>query len=198
MKINLNINFIRCVLTLYHEMQQNGISLVYMGEFNQHIITMFTSMTKNTMQGNKEDKITQRRVYHAMVETLENLNKHSDDISEKGKLGRGFVIIGKKKENYYIITSNKIKSEKRNDLKPVLDTIFNSSKDELTQMFYNQIQKDHLSYGENTGLGLIDIARKNEKKMNYLFIPLDEEHSAFILKVEINSEIASSNKENDN
>jgi len=197
MKINLNIDFIKCVLTLYHEMLQNGISLVYMGEFNQQIITMFTSMTKNTMQGKNEDKIIQRRVYHAMVETLENLNQHSDDISKREQLGKGFVIIGKKDDNYYIITSNKTRNEKKNDLKPILDTIFNSSREELTKMYYNQIQKDSHTDTEGTGLGLIDIARKTHKKLAYLFLPLDDEHSAFILKVEINSEIASKIKEND-
>ncbi|MCW1312059.1 MAG: hypothetical protein OH338_01345, partial [Candidatus Parvarchaeota archaeon] len=41
--IKLNISFIKCVLTLYDEMMSNGISLVYLGEFNQQIITMFTS-----------------------------------------------------------------------------------------------------------------------------------------------------------
>lgn len=197
MKLKLNVGFIKCVLTLYDEMLANGISLVYMGEFNQEIITMFTSMARNTMAGSGANKIIQRRVYHALVETLENLNQHSDEISEYEKMGKGFVIIGKKEDDYYIITSNKIKNKKRDNMKPILDTIFDSTKEELTQMFYTQIQKDDLTEEEGAGLGLIDIARKTEKKLTYLFLPLDDEHSAFILKAEINAEIASEKSEHD-
>lgn len=194
MKLKLNISFIKCVLTLYHEMLQNGISLVYMGEFNQQIITMFTSMAKNTMEGHGENKILQKRVYHAMVETLENLNQHSDDVSQSENLGKGFVIIGKKDEDYYILTSNKIRNEKKNDLKPILDTIFNSTKEELNRMYYNQIQKEKIEDDPSVGLGLIDIARKTEKKITYLFLPLDDDYTAFILKTEINSVLASASK----
>ncbi len=197
MKLKLNVGFIKCVLTLYDEMLANGISLVYMGEFNQEIITMFTSMARNTMAGSGANKIIQRRVYHALVETLENLNQHSDEISEYEKMGKGFVIIGKKEDDYYIITSNKIKNKKRDNMKPILDTIFDSTKEELTQMFYTQIQKDDLTEEEGAGLGLIDIARKTEKKLTYLFLPLDDEHSAFILKAEINAEMASEKSEHD-
>lgn len=197
MKLKLNVGFIKCVLTLYDEMLANGISLVYMGEFNQEIITMFTSMARNTMAGSGANKIIQRRVYHALVETLENLNQHSDEISENGKMGKGFVIIGKKEDDYYIITSNKIKNKKRDNMKPILDTIFDSTKEELTQMFYTQIQKDDLTEAEGAGLGLIDTARKTEKKLTYLFLPLDDEHSAFILKAEINAMMASKKSEHD-
>ena len=195
MKLKLNISFIKCVLTLYHEMLQNGISLVYMGEFNQQIITMFTSMAKNTMEGQGENKILQRRVYHTMVETLENLNQHSDDVTGSEKLGKGFVIIGKKDDDYYIITSNKIKNDKKNDLKPVLDTIFNSTKEELNKMYYSQIQREKPYDDPGVGLGLIDIARKTEKKITYLFLPLDDEYTAFILKTEINSVLASKRRD---
>ena len=146
------------------------------------------------MVGKGETKILQRRVYHAMVETLENLNQHSDDISKSDNLGKGFVIIGKKNEDYYIITSNKIKNDKKNDMKPVLDTIFNSSKEELNEMYFSQIQKKETVEDHGVGLGLIDIARKTEKKLTYLFLPLDDDCSAFILKTEINSLLASKSK----
>ena len=38
------------------------------------------------------------------------------------------------------------------------------------------------------GLGLIDIARKTEQKLEYQFLPIDDDSYFFILKVEILAE----------
>jgi len=37
------------------------------------------------------------------------------------------------------------------------------------------------------GLGLIDIARKTEEKLNFQFIPFDDKYYFFILKVEVST-----------
>lgn len=45
-----------------------------------------------------------------MVETIQNMNKHSDGAI--GNIGNGLFVIGKKEDTYYIITSNKVSAER--------------------------------------------------------------------------------------
>ena len=185
--MKLDIKAIKSVLTIYDELLQNGISLVYLGEFSQGITKMFTSMAEEDMDKNNEIMSTKRKVYHVMVETLQNMNKHSTDLEDEHNIGRGLFMIGKKDDSYYIITSNKVSQSKKKELEGLLDKINEANKDELKEMYFHQIKKGKLSDKGGAGLGLIDIARKTREKLDYYFLPYDEDSEYFILKTEINS-----------
>jgi hypothetical protein len=184
--MNLSFNFIKSVSNIYDEMIHNGFSLVYLGEFSHEITKMFTSMAESDMEKQSEEKSVQRKVYHVMVETLQNMNKHSDEIKE-GNIGSGLFIIGKKDETYYIITSNMVAKKHKDALEQSIITVNNASKEELKEMYKKQIKEGKLSSKGGAGLGLIDIARKTGETLNYQFLQLDNETFFFILKVEINA-----------
>jgi len=146
---------------------------------------MFTAMTETDMERQSEERSVQRKVYHVMVETLQNMNKHSDEI--KQEVGSGLFIIGHKEDTYYIITSNKVNSENKAYLEEALKEVNKANRDELNTMYKKQIREGRISQKGGAGLGLIDIARKTQEKLNYQFLQLDEDNHFFILKVEINS-----------
>lgn len=167
-------------------MIENGFSLVYLGEFSHDITKMFTSMAETDMEKNSEERSVQRKVYHVMVETLQNMNKHSDEIKERN-IGNGLFIIGKKQDTYYVITSNKVAKNHKDHLENALISVNSASPQELKEMYKRQIKEGSLSNKGGAGLGLIDIARKTGETLNYQFLQLDDENFFFILKVEINS-----------
>lgn len=185
--MKLHVSFIKSVLALFDEMRDNGISLVYLGEFNHEIIKMFTNMAERKMDHSEEERTTKKKVYHAMIETLQNMNKHSDEISDHKSIGKGLFFIGKKEDTYYIITSNRITEDKMEKMKLGIDEVNNSTKDELKTMFKQQLKEGSISDKGGAGLGLIDIARKTGEKIDYQFLPLDEKDWFFIFKVEINA-----------
>ena len=184
--MNLTFNFIKSISNIYDEMIENGFSLVYLGEFSHDITKMFTQMAESDMEKNSEERSVQRKVYHVMVETLQNMNKHSDEIKE-GNIGNGLFIIGKKQDIYYIITSNKVAEQHKEPLERALNQVNAATKEELNQMYRKQIREGKLSDKGGAGLGLIDIARKIGEPLNYQFLQLDESNYFFILKVEINA-----------
>ena len=145
------------------------------------------------MDRKSEERSIKRKVYHVMVETLQNMNKHSDEI--KHEVGNGLFIVGHKKDVYYIITSNRVKTEKKELLETALDEVNNASREELNQMYKTQIKQGRLTDKGGAGLGLIDIARKTQEKLNYQFLQLNEDEYFFILKVEVSAKKIMSNKE---
>lgn len=183
--MKLNHSFLKTVLTLYDEMNENGASLVYLGEFSHEITKMFSSMAESDMLSKADDRQVKRRVYHIIVETLQNMNKHSDEISEDQSIGNGLFLIGKKNDTYYIITSNKILIERKESLKDAIDQVNEATPEDLKKMHKEQMVKGKLSDKGGAGLGLIDIARKTTEKLEYQFIPIDKKFMFFILKVEI-------------
>jgi len=184
--VKLNTTSIKSVLMVYEEMVNNGLSLVYLGEFNQEITKMFTAMAEEEMLKSNEEALIKKRVYHVMVETLQNMKRHSDEIADKNTIGKGLFMIGKSKNAYHIITCNKILNEKKVMLQAALDQINSSTPEELNDMYRQQIKNGKISSKGGAGLGLIDIARKTEQKHDYQFLPHDDENFLFILRAEIN------------
>ncbi|MDY0279238.1 MAG: SiaB family protein kinase [Salinivirgaceae bacterium] len=184
--MSANINFIKTVLSLHDEMVSNGFSLVYEGVFSHDIMKMFTSMTENNMDKQNEDKSVRRKVFHVMVECLQNMTKHSDDYDFNDRIGNGLFIVGKKEGFWNIITANKIHKSKIEDLRQSIETINSLSQEGLKDLYKKQIKEGSLSEKGGAGLGLIDIARKTGRKLDYQFLPLDDkENYFFLLKVKI-------------
>ena len=184
--MSANINFIKTVLSLHDEMVSNGFSLVYEGVFSHDIMKMFTSMTENNMDKQNEDKSVRRKVFHVMVECLQNMTKHSDDYDFNDRIGNGLFIVGKKEGFWNIITANKIHKNKIEDLRQSIETINSLNQEELKSLYKKQIKEGSLSDKGGAGLGLIDIARKTGRKLDYQFLPLDDKENYFLLlKVKI-------------
>ncbi|HBX52587.1 MAG: hypothetical protein A2W98_09975 [Bacteroidetes bacterium GWF2_33_38] len=184
--MNLSFKFIKSVSNIYEEMVSNGFSIVYLGEFSQDITLMFTSMAESDMEKRSEEKSIKKKVFHVLVETLQNLYRHSDEIIDS-EAGNGLFIIGKKDDIYYIITSNKVSKVHKPNLEKALEEVNNASKEELKEMYKKQINEGKISNKGGAGLGLIDIARKTGEKLSYQFLQIDANYFFFILEVEINA-----------
>jgi hypothetical protein len=175
--------FIKGIEIVYDNFIANGINLVYIGKFNHNIIKMFSSMAEEDMKNGSVDLGTKRRVYHTMIEILQNMNRHSDEIADASHVGRGLFMIGKKGNNHFIITSNRIKNSNIKSLRDSIDIINNSSLEQLNDLYTNQLRFGKITEKGGAGLGLLDIARKTNKSLQYNFIPINKFYSYFILKV---------------
>ncbi len=186
--MSADITFIKSVLSLHDEMASNGFSLVYEGEFSHDVMKMFTSMAEKDMDKTKEEKSVKRKVFHVMVECLQNMTKHSDDYNSEDRIGNGLFIVGKKEGVWNVITANKILKKRIDVLRDSIEYINSLSKDELNALYKKQIREGSLSDKGGAGLGLIDIARKTGRKLDYQFLPLeDNENYFFLLKVLVDS-----------
>ncbi len=181
--MKLDPYFMESILNLYDALIENGIYVVYIGKFNQQITKFFSDMIESELEKECKEKVTRRRVYHTIVEILQNMQRHTEELGE----GSGLFMIGRRDHIYYIITSNKILKANVQKLKEALDKINASSRDELKEMYKKQLLEGNISERGGAGLGLIDIARKTESKYEYLFLPINFELDYFVLKIEIDS-----------
>ncbi len=185
--MKLTVNFIKSVLNIYDEMAENGISIVYLGGFHHQITKMFARMAEEDMGRKDEEKSTIRKVYSVMVETLQNITKHSDEIVDKFHIGKGLFLIGQKEDIYYVITANKVTQQKKKYLEETIKQVNEANRDELKSMYKKQITEGCISEKGGAGLGLIEVAKRTRNKLVYQFLPLDEKNEFFILKAEINA-----------
>ena len=175
--------FIDNVFSFYKQMKSNDISLVYEGEITHSITKAFTALTETAMDKEEESNSTQRKVFHVMVECLQNISKHAEPVAnEKSrKEKKGVFLIHKTKQFYGITTGNMIAVDKIKGLKESLDYINSLDKEGLKKLHKEQIRESVLSEKQGAGLGLIDIAKKTGNPLEYYFSEEDNGMSFFIL-----------------
>ncbi|MBI5218686.1 MAG: hypothetical protein HY958_07145 [Bacteroidia bacterium] len=190
----LHGDFLSFVYDFYNIMRDNEISLAYEGEINQMVTKAFTSLAEGNMEVESEDGHVQRKVFHVMVECLQNISKHADRVGQ-AKEGRGIFIVSKGDVEYHVVTGNIIDNDKIEPLKNSLDNVNSLDKDGLKELYKKQMKVGTLSDKGGAGLGFIDMVRKTGNKLQYHFLPVDEKYSFFMLVSTISR---NENKENNN
>ncbi len=178
-----NVSFLEFVYDFYKSMKRHEISLVYEGEITHQITKAFTSLTESNMAKEEESNMVQKKVFHVMVECLQNISKHADDYGTNDYIfsGRGIFLVAKGKDEYSVTTGNTVENTKIAELKRLLEQVNSLDKDELTELYKKQIKEGRLSDKGGAGLGFIDIKRKTGRNLDYHFLPINEEASFFLL-----------------
>ncbi len=186
-----NVDYMKLVYEFHNEMLANKFTLVYEGEITHQITKAFTSLAENKMDSYSEDASMKKKVFHVMVECLQNLSKHAEEtVAEDGTnfAGNGIFIVGRlddENQGYQILTGNAVEKTKVVELKALLEKINQLDKDGLKELFKKQMREGSLSEKGGAGLGLIDIARKTGEKLEYNFIDIDDNNSFFLLRTKI-------------
>jgi len=183
--------FLEFVYEFYKSMKAHEITLVYEGEITHQITKAFTSLAESNMAKEDEAGTVQRKVFHVMVECLQNISKHADDFTANDYLfsGRGIFLVSKGEDEYSITTGNAVENERIEELTNMLENINKMDKDELKDLYKKQIKEGRLSDKGGAGLGFIDIKRKTGKELEYHFLPISENTSFFLLTSTISRDL---------
>lgn len=175
--------FLEFVYDFYRSMKAHEITLVYEGEITHQITKAFTSLTESNMAKQSEANSVQKKVFHVMVECLQNISKHADSFGSNDFIfaGRGIFMVSKGKSDYHVTTGNVIENDKIEELTEMLNHINSLNKEGLKELYKSQMKEGRLSEKGGAGLGFIDIARKTGKQLDFHFLPIDEGSSFFLL-----------------
>ena len=174
----LNKGFLDFVYDFYRGMKAYEITLAYEGEIDQAFIKAFISLAENNMSKQKEPEIIQKKVYHVIVESLQNIFRHA---SYPGPFqNRGIIFLCCNHSEYHVITGNIIDKKNKTELKDLINNINALSFDEINQLYKEKLKSGHLSDKGGAGLGFIDIRRKTGSELYCQFIPVSENHEFFL------------------
>ena len=171
------------VYDFYVKMKKNKINLAYEGEITHQITKAFTSLTENNMALDDDPNSVQKKVFHVMVECLQNISKHAENRHSvvSSKDGRGIFMVSKGEKEYNVTTGNVIRKDKVESLKKMLENINSLDKIGLKKLYKQQMREGRLSEKGGAGLGFIDIARKTGEKLIFSFLNIDDITSFFVL-----------------
>lgn len=163
-------------------LNQNNHIISFKGDFNQENLLSLLTILKNRMN----ETTTSIKLYSVMVELLQNIVKHANNVFGSNDWKAGIFNIADHQDRYTLTAGNYIEHNKSQGLAQRLDKINILSHKELSKE-YNKIilNSDHID-PITTGLGIIDIRRKCGSIVEYNLISVTENIDFLTIKIDIN------------
>lgn len=172
----------------YNMMERGNIMLSFKGEVTSDLLTSILQIMETKMETLDEPPKIKKKVYNILVECLQNLYHHIDEddkLTAQNEKSALFMIRKEQDGEYSIMTGNYIAEENVGNMKDRLDRINAMDKEELKDYYKEVLNNGEMSAKGGGGLGMIDIARKSGRKLEYNFSPVDDKFSFFSLNVKV-------------
>ena len=167
-------------------MMSQNLILVYQGDFTQESTKSILSMAERNLDSSGEDSSIKRKVFNVMVEALQNIVKHSDELVDGQTRNHSAIfLIGKEANRYSIMSGNPVQKTNVPKLQKSLDHINGLDKDGLKELYKEIIKNTTISEKGGAGLGFVDMARKSGGKLEFEFPEMNSEYCFFCLKVNV-------------
>lgn len=173
----------------YSKLNKGDVLLAYKGSITSELINEVLDAVEDKLDRSNESGKTRKKLYNVLVESLQNLYHHIEEthqgINEELDPKFGVLVIEKNDDSYLVTTGNFVKTSKIKLLKEKIDKINSMDKDELKDMYKFILNHQKISAKGGGGLGLVDIARKTGKKLDYEFYQYNDEYSFFNLSINV-------------
>jgi len=174
------------IYDLHRTMMSQNLILVYQGDFTQESTKSILSMAERNLDSSGEDSSIKRKVFNVMVEALQNIVKHSDELVDgQSRSHAAIFLIGKEANRYSIMSGNPVRKENVQKLNTSLEHINALDKDGLKDLYKDIIKNTTISEKGGAGLGFVDMARKSGSKLEFEFPEMNSEYCFFCLKVNV-------------
>lgn len=169
------------VKQLQEIMKEENILLVYKGDFSQGTIIPVLKIIEDNLNKQQEEPQKKKKLFLILMEILQNISKHA--AVQNGKKEAIFMI-GKKDQKFIICTGNMIDSVSSEKITEKINMVNSLNKKELASL-YKKTLIESISVEDGAGLGIIDIARESDEKLEFNVAPETENLSLFSLSVQL-------------
>ena len=164
---------------LYRKLTENDILFIYKGDFSEDSNKNLIELLNNNFEADKNIVSNKIKNIVSVIEVMQNVSKHGKTI--KGN-HEGILALSIKNEEIYIECSNFVKQEEYKPFKKHLKNIKKCSMEKLEQKYKKQVKFSIRNDAENSGLGLLEIARFTQNRFSYSFVETEDNEIFFSIK----------------
>jgi len=165
-------------------MMKEHLLFVFRGDVTDRNSLPLLTLLENEMKDDSYGFIGRKRLFMYVLESLQNIAKHSDHLSN-GKMS--LVTYSKTADGYTITTGNLITSDHIYGLRMRLEKVNKLDITEIKDLYKQILNTSEFSEKGGAGLGLIEMAVKTGNKLDYDFVPVNNDFSYFILNKTVDS-----------
>ncbi len=178
------------VYQLYKHLSGFNLSYIYKGDFSDSLNETILSLAETNMQIVNEPSALKKKVFFIMVESLQNITRHTEANEDAANENSSLFIIQRKGKDYYITSGNIIDIEKVDSLEEKLKKVNSLDLESLKNYYREVLDLGELSSKGGAGLGLIEMARKSGNKLAFDFSPINDKKSFFYFQSKVNLQTA--------
>ncbi len=170
------------LIKLHQTFADENIILNFIGIFTQKILINLLQIIRTQLKNTR----LMTRVSNLMVEVMQNIVKHADKYLMNGETERYAIFyMSEETELLQICSGNYVHKNKIRRLQKRIDFINKLNKQELENLYQKNLFNFHRNTDAHTGLGLIEMRRKCEGKIEYAINQIDDDFYFFSLKIKI-------------
>lgn len=180
------------IFDLYDDLERHRIMLSFKGGLSPELINAILNIIEHKLEVCEQDHRIRKRVFNVVMECLQNLYHHhagTAATSTNGQMddsaSQGVVMIAQAETGYSVLTGNFMARKEVEALKHHLDHVNGCEPEQLRDLYKHTLGDGKFSRSGGGGLGIIDIARKSGRKLEYGFVPMDDDNAFFSLNVNV-------------
>ena len=173
-------------------LRQQGIIFAYSGPVTETVLSGVGEAIKQKLALDDADTKTLRSVFAVFVEQMQNMIRYSaekvpssDTESPFSEMRYGILTIGREGDGYVVHAGNLVAHSDVERLRERLSKIRSMNKEELRAMHKERLRAGPEKGSKGAGLGLMEIARRASKPIEFDFTDVDDQHAFFTLKASV-------------
>lgn len=178
----------------YQSIKEQKIIFCYSGPISQTTVEGIGHTLKLDLELEDAGFTMSQAIFSIFVEQMQNVLNYSaekvkEDIELEKELRVGMLVIGQEWDGLYVYCGNKVFNHDVERIKEKIEGIRMLDKDELKALYKEKRRQAPEEGSKGAGLGLIEMARKAGKPIDYSFTPVDSQYTFFEIKVTIRRQI---------
>jgi hypothetical protein len=171
----------------YELLKDDQLSLVYQGVFSDELTEKILQLNEKGISASSKMGKIKNKVAFLLAECFQNIVRHEDkpEILNNTNNKPGMFMVRHVGSSYYVTSVNRIANNKVDGLKQKLHYLESLSLEELKKESLKQLANEEVSDKGGAGLGLLVMALKTNKQIQYDFEFLNYFLSLFFLQTKI-------------
>ena len=177
-----NKKYLDKIIEFHKYLNKENVLLTFKGDFNQENVVYLLKI----LRGQMPETTTSIKINNILIELLQNIEKHADNIDGIIDWKPGLFLISKQKNKYILSASNYISNLKKEFLEKKLSLLNSLDKKGIAELYKESILNSNEISSKKTGLGFIDIRKKSLNNFKYHFKIVSKKYSFFTVQATIN------------
>jgi hypothetical protein len=179
------------LLDIRFALRRRGIIFAYSGYVTEAVLVGLGEALKQKLTIEDASTKTMRSVFAVFVEQMQNIIRYSAErlppgaADEASALRYGLLTIAQDDGDYVVYTGNVVRREDVERMRLHLGELLALDKRELRTRYKEQLRSTPGELSRGAGIGLIEIARRVTRPLEFDFVDLDDGTAFFALKASI-------------
>ncbi|MBP2300568.1 SiaB family protein kinase [Azospirillum picis] len=176
------------LFNLQELLSRQKLLICFSGPFSHSVIEELGKAVRNHLENERIEKSAIMDVFSVYVEQAQNVRNYAASREAQGRpipANSGIVVIGKDEDHYVVSSGNLVERDDAEGLEAMLEKLRGLDKAGLKAAYKEQSRKPRDAAANGAGLGLIDMARKASRPLDYSLREVDDTYFFFSLEVQL-------------